>query len=355
MNVLAFEYQGRSLTTRPDQMAYLYRLLGYEDEWRPTRKTRVEYADLPTGTFDFQLRAVDRDLSYSHQTEVMVTVHPPYQIVVLFESLGIAVVGLIVVAGYAIKKRRDLFAEMEQELQTARDLQLGLMPNEAPTIKGLEIASRCVPATQVGGDFFQYFHHGDNLSISTTDVAGHAMQAAIPVVMFEGVLDTHLRLGTMQLEDLFARLNDVMAERLTGRTHVCFSMAQIDTKTRAVRFANAGCPYPYHYHAATSEVTELEANAYPFGVRAGTKYQAIETQLELGDRLVFCSDGIMEARNSAGDMFGFDQTAETVRQGCQAGLSAEGILEKLLGDVRTFSGDSLQEDDQTIVVVGVES
>ena len=152
------------------------------------------------------------------------------------------------------------------------------------------------------------------------------MLAATPVVMFEGVLDTHLRLGTMQLEELFHRLNEVMSDRLTGRTDVCFSIAQIDTNTRAVRFANAGCPYPYHYHAASGDVSELEAHAYPFGVRTGTSYPVVETQLEPGDRLVFCSDGIMEARNSAGDMFGFDQTAETVRQGYQAGLFSGGVV-----------------------------
>ena len=73
-------------------------------------------------------------------------------------------------------------------------------------------------------------------------------------------------------------------------------------------------------------------------------YQAIETQLEPGDRLVFCSDGIMEARNSAGDMFGFEKTAETVRQGCQAGLSAEALLERMLSEIRTFSGDHPQDD-----------
>ena len=366
---VTFKFQGRSMTTRPDGMVYVYRLKGHDDEWRTTRTTEVEYTDLPRGDYVFQVKAVDRDLNYSDPATVRVTIHPPYGIMVLVGGLGMALVGLVWVSAVAVRRRRErnraqeerdqareeLVAELEQELQTAREMQMGLMPKEAPNVEGLQINSRCVPATQVGGDFFQYFHHGDMFSVSTADVTGHAMQAAIPVVMFEGVLDTHIRLGTLQLEDLFSRLNEVMADRLTGRTHVCFSMAQIDTNTRAVRFANAGCPYPYHYHAATEEVTELEANAYPFGVRSGTSYEAVEAQLEPGDRLVFCSDGIMEARNATGDLFGFDRTAETVRQGCQAGLSAEGILERLLGDVRTFSGDNPQEDDQTIVVVGVES
>ena len=253
-----------------------------------------------------------------------------------------------------LQEQRDTVITLAAELERAREMQMALMPAESPHIEDLQVAARCIPATQVGGDFFQYFHLGDRLSVATADVTGHAMEAAIPVVMFAGVLDSQMQSGP-DIESLFSGLNDLMAQRLTGRTHVCFSMAQIDINTRAVRFANAGCPYPYHYHATSGAVTELVANAYPFGVRAGTTYQAVETQLEPGDRLVFCSDGIMEARNAEGEMFGFDQTAETVRQGCQSDLSSEALLERILSEVRSFSGDQPQEDDQTIVVVGVES
>ena len=368
-NLVSFEFGAMSFKTRPGATIYRYRLKGLEEDWRRTYDEQVEYEDLPIGNYVFEVAAVDRDLVYSEPATVHLAIDPPYNQIALWCGLGLSIIGMLIASSYGVKRRRernrlqlerdqareDLVRELAQELQTARDLQQGLMPKEAPSVEGLEIAARCIPATQVGGDFFQYFHQADGLSVSTADVTGHAMEAAIPVVMFEGVLDTHLRLGTRRLEDLFSRLNDVMAERLTGRTHVCFSMAQIDINTRAVRFANAGCPYPLHFHAATGDVTELEADAYPLGVQAGTSYHAIETQLLPGDRLVFCSDGIMEARNARGDMFGFDKTAETLRQGCEEGLGSEALLERMLHEVRRFSSDHPQEDDQTIVVVGVAS
>lgn len=368
-NLVSFEFGAMSFKTRQAATIFRYRLRGHEEDWRRTFAKQVEYEDLPIGDYVFEVAAVDRDLVYSEPATVQIIIDPPYNQIALWCGLGLSIIGMVIASGYGVKRRRernrlqlerdqareDLVKELEQELETARDLQLGLMPKEAPRVEGLEIAARCIPATQVGGDFFQYFRESDSLSVSTADVTGHAMEAAIPVVLFEGVLDTHLRLGTHRLEDLFSRLNDVMAERLTGRTHVCFSMAQIDIHTRAVRFANAGCPYPFHFHAATGDVTEIEADAYPLGVQVGTTYHAVETQLAPGDRLVFCSDGIIEARNATGDMFGFDQTAETLRRGCLAGLGSEALLERILHELRSFCGDHPQEDDQTIVVLGVES
>ena len=90
----------------------------------------------------------------------------------------------------------QLISELEDELQTAHELQMGLMPGEGPQVEGFDIAGRCVPANHVGGDFFQYFHLSrDRLAITTTDVTGHAMEAAIPVVMFDGILESQIKLG----------------------------------------------------------------------------------------------------------------------------------------------------------------
>jgi len=83
--------------------------------------------------------------------------------------------------------QRQLIDELEEELQTAHDMQMRLMPTESPQIAGFDIAGRCLPANHVGGDLFQYFPQDGKLAISLADVTGHAMEAAIPMVMFSGM------------------------------------------------------------------------------------------------------------------------------------------------------------------------
>ena len=147
----------------------------------------------------------------------------------------------------------QLIDELEDELQTAHDLQMGLMPGESPIIPGFEISGRCLPANHVGGDFFQYFEHDGRLSVCMADVTGHAMEAAVPVMMFSGVLKTEMRLGA-SLDQLFGHLNRTMHETLDSRTYVCFAMGDIDLNQRTLQLANSGCPYPFHYNAATGEI-----------------------------------------------------------------------------------------------------
>ena len=145
-------------------------------------------------------------------------------------------------------------------------MQMGLMPKEHPRIEGLDIAGRCIPANHVGGDFFQYFAQNGKLSLSIADVTGYAMDAAIPVAVFDGILDSQMNLGD-NLDDLFGRLNTAAHRKLPGRTFVCFAMGELDPASHTLRLCNGGCPSPYHFQAATGQITELEVGAYPLGVR----------------------------------------------------------------------------------------
>ena len=367
---VTFEFVGISYKTRPGQMAYMYRLEGHDSDWKVTREQRLTYTDLSVGEYIFQVKAVDRDLDYSEKpATVKVTVHPPYGLIALWSGLGFSLLGLVLASGYGIKRNRErnrvqqerlelqekLNQELEAELQTAHDMQMGLMPTESPKIKGLDITGRCIPANHVGGDFFQYFPISENrLAISLADVTGHAMEAAVPVMMFSGILDTQMETGD-KLEDLFPKLNRSLCRNLADRrTYVCFTMGELDTATKKFRLSNGGCPYPYHYKASSGVIIELQVDAYPLGVRVETTYPVIETQLEPGDRIVFCSDGIIEAENSERELFGFERTAETIRNGCDQNLIAPQLLDYLINEVKQFSGETPQGDDQTIVVLQVE-
>jgi phosphoserine phosphatase RsbU/P len=248
--------------------------------------------------------------------------------------------------------REQLVRELEDELQTAYELQMGLMPAEPPQLEGLDIAGRCSPATHVGGDFFQYYSQDGKLSICMADVTGHAMAAAVPVMMFSGVLESEMKQGE-SLVDLFANLTQTLHKRLDKRTFVCFTMGSLDTDTRILRLANGGCPYPYHFRAATGEVAEVEVDGFPLGVSAEADYSMAEIQLEAGDRIVFCSDGIIEAWNARQEMFGYERTAAAIEQGCRQNLSASHLLNHLIGQAHAFTGETPQEDDQTVVVLAV--
>jgi len=282
----------------------------------------------------FQVGGVDYIAKPFREEEVMMRVHNALYTQHLFNE------------------NRAYQAKMEKELQTAHDMQMGLMPKEAPEIAGYEIAGRCLSAEQVGGDFFQYFERDGNLSLCIADVTGHAMEAAIPVVLFSGMLEMQMQSDPC-LPELFEALNRSIHRILDARTHVCFQMAKLDTKGRTLRLGNAGCPYAYHYRTQTGEVVELETGAYPLGVKAEIDLETLEINLAAGDRVVFCSDGVVEAPGDEGEVFGYDRLVETIAKGGKEGLSADALLKYISDVVEAFSASAPIGDDQTCVVLSV--
>jgi len=339
--------------TPPEDMQFSWRLDG--SEWSPyAGDTHRTLLSLDSGEHTFEVRARDRDFNVDPTPAVVrFTVVPPVWQEPWFSALVLGFSCAVALQTYRVfAARRRLLEEAEAELATAHDMQMGLMPSASPTAEGLDIAARCVPANHVGGDFYQYFTAGGTLTIAMADMSGKAMDAAIPVVMFSGVLDNQMEMGR-DLAETISVLNRSMHRNLDPRSFVCLTMGEIDAPRSTLRLANAGCPYPYHFRAGTGDVVELEVGGYPLGVRPGTDYALAEVQLQPGDSLVLCSDGIIEADDGLGNQFGYGRTTSAIGDACAQGLSAQEAIERILESVAAFRGSAPQSDDMTCVVVRV--
>ncbi|MBT7594139.1 MAG: SpoIIE family protein phosphatase [Gemmatimonadetes bacterium] len=351
--------------TATDQMHYQFRLDG--GAWSaPDRMHSVRFDTLATGKHVFEARAIDAygntdptPAAHEFVVELPWWLNPWFLLVATVLVSTAAAQTVRVVQGnrrlreeerrvYAAQ--RQLAAELERELDSARDMQMGLMPTSPPSITGLSVAGGCETANHVGGDLFQYFTSDDRIFIASADVTGHAMEAAIPVVMFSGILDRDME-SEHELGERFQGLNRSLCRSLGDHKFICFTMAEIEDKS--LRLASCGNPYPLHFH--DGEVSELKVDGYPLGVRPDTQYDTIETQLHEGDYLVLYSDGIPETINPSEEMFGYERTIETVREACSEGICAEDLVERLIRKAREFAGDEHQADDMTCVVVKVEA
>ncbi len=253
--------------------------------------------------------------------------------------------------GSRISTLRHAKEAQDRELDSARRLQLELLPDEAPSVEGLDIAGRCQPAGDVGGDMYRYFELPDGIAVGLADVTGHAMEAAIPAVMFTGLLDSQMQ-SDPPLPQLFANLNDSLFRALGGKRHlVCFVMIRVINSDR-VQLISCGCPFPLLL-GADGKVAELGDQFYPLGVRPNVTYSFIESSLQPGDSLVLYSDGISEAQNKNEEFFGEERTRGTISEGHAAGISAADICDRLLYSVGEFTGGMDQADDMTCVVVRV--
>ena len=353
-----FSWKGQDPWRADTELRYSYRL--DNDNWSPfSSKSSATISSLTSGSHRFEVRA--RDVGFNvdgSSATAHFTVFPPVwqrgwflALLALFLSTTVFLISRIVIRTRdRDRAQRELIQAQEEELQNAHDMQMGLMPARAPQIPGIDMAGHCLPANNVSGDFYQYFERGNTLTVALADVTGHAMKAAIPAVMFSGILENQMETDP-DIETLYARLNRSLCRVLDDRTFICLTMGQLNLSTNALRFANAGGLYPYLYRNDTQELIEMQMDAYPLGVAPETRYGTIEAQLHPGDYCVFCSDGLAETQDPQGNQFGFTRLEACVQTTCRNKPDAQTALERILDQIRHFSGDADPADDITCIVL----
>ena len=259
---------------------------------------------------------------------------------------------------FLIDRRRELHRHrerrrMEEELGDARKIQLSMLPRREPGISWLDVAGISIPASEVGGDYYDYFTVSETKqAIVVGDVAGHGVASGL---LLAGVRSCLHLLHEEPLEpvELLAKIDRMLRQTSVQRNFVTLLYALFDHRERTVTYAAAGHPPLLRLDALTGEVEELTAHALPLGTRLGTRPQQRTVAMAENDVFTLITDGIAETVNARGDPYGDTRLRQRLAA-ISAERSAKEIRDTLLGDVWSFKADGVQLDDITMVVVKVK-
>jgi serine phosphatase RsbU (regulator of sigma subunit) len=234
-------------------------------------------------------------------------------------------------------------------LALARDIQIGLLP-ERPPWSGdmIEVHARSIPAYEVGGDFYTYLALSEGrAAIAIGDISGKGVGAALLMALTSSAVESQGR----ELEhpaQVLQALNQLLAPRLkANHMNAALLFAVIDPHKRVLHVANAGMIAPVRLSRNGSQF--IETGGLPLGAYAGAIYQEQTVRLESGDALLFLSDGVVEAHNSKGELFGFERLETTVAEVYPGDV--RGLVNVVIDRVQAFMGDTEQHDDITMVAV----
>jgi len=244
---------------------------------------------------------------------------------------------------------------MARELEIARNVQMSLLPKENPLAEGYDIAGVCIPALEVGGDYYDFFQLEDGkIGIAIGDVSGKGVPAAIYMTLTKGILQSHAG-ESMSPRDVLDKLNRQMYLNIERSSFVSMFYAVLDMKGRKIRFSRAGHNPAILAQRSTEVSTLLQPKGMALGLEKGPQFQSFleehELSLQSGDVLTFYTDGFSEATNEAGEEFGEDRLEKVIARSKQ--LSANGVIQHVVRSVKTFVGNHPQHDDMTMVVVKV--
>jgi serine phosphatase RsbU (regulator of sigma subunit)/predicted ester cyclase len=237
---------------------------------------------------------------------------------------------------------------IEQELRVARSIQQASLPKDVPRLEGWQIAPFYRPAREVGGDFYDFHHLSEGrLGLVTGDATGKGVPAALVMSTTCGMLQLAAQvLDSSSPGEVLSRVNETLLARIPLNTFVTCFYAILDPGSGTLRYANAGHDPPYLWHGGCCE--ELRARGMPLGLMPGMSYEAGEVSLREGDSVLFYCDGLVEAHDPKGEMFGFPRLRARVAEHGEERSLGDLLLEELY----SFVGEGWeQEDDITLLTL----
>lgn len=257
---------------------------------------------------------------------------------------------------------------LDQELEIGAEIQRRLLPRQCPNIPGLSLAARCKPANHVGGDYYDFIPTNQNQlqsqlqtspenaswGLVVGDVMGKGVPAGLIMTMLRGMLRGEVLHGNSPA-GILQNLNRVMyADLENSHRFVTMFYSEYDPQTRILSYSNAAHNPPLWWHAATKTVSQLDTLGMLIGLDANSEYENAQAQLEVGDRVIYYTDGLTDAAAAGGDRFDEDNLVTSFRTACKYCNTPQEIVEYLFDQVENFIGSDRQNtDDMTLVVLQI--
>ncbi|HEY1649694.1 MAG TPA: GAF domain-containing SpoIIE family protein phosphatase [Terracidiphilus sp.] len=239
--------------------------------------------------------------------------------------------------------------QLERDIAMAREVQLRLLPPEAPSHPHAEMAVRFLPARSIGGDLYDFIDYGPNrTAIIVGDVSGKAAPAALFAALVSGIMRSAAQQQPGPAE-MLAHLNDALQERKLESQYVTLLFALWNDENQTLQVANSGAVQPIFCRAGES--LTVKAEGFPLGMFPDVAYEEFNVATQPGDAIVFVSDGILDAENEKEEMYGQEQLAGLLC--ANRDLPAHEIADAILADVTRFQGSKERFDDETIIVLRV--
>jgi sigma-B regulation protein RsbU (phosphoserine phosphatase) len=243
--------------------------------------------------------------------------------------------------------------QLEEQADVARAVQLDLMPPRESIPEDLNFAVACIPAWQVGGDFYDVFaDKTGRIGLMLTDVSGKGLPAALLSSLIQGAFRASSWTSNSLLEAGAAELNDFLCARTAPERFASIICCYYEPKTSTLRYVNAGHLPPmlvHREHDGSFSVQRLEDGGPVLGLLPGTFYLHGEVTVDLGDLLIMFSDGVTEAENMSGEDFGEARLLEAICNNWHA--DTRDLCDAVLCQLRSFLGDLHPQDDQTLMII----
>jgi len=350
--IFAFEFAALDYTA-PEKNLYAYRMEGLDQDWiTTTAKNRLaQYTTLAPGKYVFHVKGSNNDGVWNENgAAIGIVIAPPFWQTWWFRLLVLAAIGGTAVLFYL---RRLRLIRMAAELRAAHDMQMAIMPQADPQLPGFDLSGVCIPANQVGGDFFDYTWIGcdhQKFAVLVGDVSGKAMRAAMAAVMVNGMIYAETSSGKSVAETI-TRSNTLLYPRTDRQTFTAVCLMSLDLATHEMCFTNAGLNEPLLYRDGRWLPLCSNGIAYPLGIVAHHEYQEQRVALKPGDVLLLQTDGLQDAMNTGQEFYGEERLLRFLEGLSLHSFTSKEIRDAILADVRAFMGKAHQYDDMTVIVI----